>query len=228
MSPTTTRDAAKERTRVLVLHHADACFRELGFDAATIKIIAERAGVSVGSVMSVGDKQALLVASFDRAIAERHDQQATDLQAIGAENDTEDLAERLAALVTPFITLFATDPVLSRRYAAILVSGAHESELFKSLATTLKLTFASVLHANNVVSAAAQNPLTPRPNRAATPPASSRATQLADALYYAYLGVLFSATGSKSDATGSELAGQLAADVARVFRAILETNGAGQ
>ncbi|MBV9511482.1 MAG: TetR/AcrR family transcriptional regulator [Caulobacteraceae bacterium] len=46
------REAAKQATRERVLEAARALFEEIGYEEATIRMIAKRAGVSVGSVFT--------------------------------------------------------------------------------------------------------------------------------------------------------------------------------
>ncbi|MBO1901880.1 TetR/AcrR family transcriptional regulator [Leucobacter weissii] len=177
------RDEARERTRARVLDSAAHRFRQDGFDAATIRGIADDAGVSVGSVLAVGDKQSLLVEVFDRGIAELH-RQAPGARGSAA-GPASSSAEALLAIVKPFLGLFTADPALARRYAAILVAGAHRSEVFDSLARRLTDEFGDRFEA------------------AGRAPAEARAR--ARAAYYSYLGVLFSAAGA-GDRTSPDLA----------------------
>ena len=69
------RDVSRERTRAAVLDAATRLFRELGYEATSVRAIAASARVSVGAVMAVGSKDDLLVSSFvgeiERLSAER-------------------------------------------------------------------------------------------------------------------------------------------------------------
>ncbi|MFF8846251.1 TetR/AcrR family transcriptional regulator [Streptomyces sp. NPDC015127] len=168
------RAAKREATRLKVLASAERLFRERGFGPTTIRQIAADAEVSTGTVMSVGDKDALLVAIFDTWIAAvhhsrvgRHGQSdATPLTPAAA-------AGQVMSLVEPFITYFALDLELSREYAAVIVRGAHESEVFRALAGVLIAELEALL---------ARAPLTAAEARAG-----------ARTLYFAYLGILMTA-----------------------------------
>jgi AcrR family transcriptional regulator len=63
------RAEQKRRTRLTILEAARARFAGVGYEAATIRDIADAAGVSVGSVHAhFGDKQVLLLACFHAQI----------------------------------------------------------------------------------------------------------------------------------------------------------------
>lgn len=123
------RALSAQVTRERILTAAHQLFVSQGFAATTIRQIAARAEVSVGSVMAIGDKAGLLVLIFDQLIALNHDD---DLAQI-ARKEKMDRAEQLIAVVSPFIDLFAAHMDLARTYAAILVSGAHSSTVFTEL-----------------------------------------------------------------------------------------------
>ncbi|MFD7428743.1 TetR/AcrR family transcriptional regulator [Streptomyces sp. NPDC059818] len=154
-----------------MLSSAERLFREQGFGSSTIRQIATDAEVSTGTVMSVGDKDALLVAIFDTWIAAvhhgregRHERgDATPLSADAA-------ARQVMNLVEPFITYFALDLELSREYAAVIVRGAHASEVFQALAQALLTELETLL--------------------ARTPRTAAGAGAGARTLYFAYLGIL--------------------------------------
>jgi TetR/AcrR family transcriptional regulator, cholesterol catabolism regulator len=71
---TTLRDARKLATRRRVLDAAHALFEDVGYEAATIRAIAKRAGVSVGSVFSS-------FASKSHVLSEVMQERLTDLYA---------------------------------------------------------------------------------------------------------------------------------------------------
>lgn len=201
-----TRSELREATRLRVLDSARRLFEARGFNATTVRAIAADAGVSAGTVMTVGDKRTLLVKVFDEAIGAVHASRA--FRAPDGESATRDAAvepvesatpdgsaagpvppETLAAQVTdllePFISLFAAHPDLSRAYAAALISGAHASEVFGGLRTLLIAEIASVL------------------SRAAGGDAGSRvdADALAASIHLLYIGAVFEwATGTELDA----------------------------
>ncbi|MDN6124297.1 MAG: TetR family transcriptional regulator, partial [Brevibacterium sp.] len=56
------------RTEEKVISAAADLFLELGFRATTVRGIAHRAEVSVGRVMTAGDKEVLLIRCYDRWI----------------------------------------------------------------------------------------------------------------------------------------------------------------
>ena len=84
--PTTKR----ERTRALLRDLALRSFRERGYDATTIRLIAAEAGVSVGTTNYHFASKADLVQELYLAVQEQHRDAATPLLA-----DTTDLIERL-------------------------------------------------------------------------------------------------------------------------------------
>lgn len=69
MSPGSVRAQQKQRTRAALLAAAQAEFAARGFDAATIRDIAHRAGVATGTVfVHFPDKQALLAEVLHEAL----------------------------------------------------------------------------------------------------------------------------------------------------------------
>jgi len=170
-----TRAQQRDATRVRVLDTAAALFRERGFDGTTIREIAARSGMSAGSVMAVGDKDSLLVQTFDTVIADAHRDRSGSAPARDLRPE-----RALASLVRPFVSLFTADEELARKYASIVVSGRAPSALFTHLAATLIDEFAEVLGV----------------------PDHPRTQALARAAYFAYVGVLMSwaaAPGASSD-----------------------------
>ncbi|MFF1923431.1 TetR/AcrR family transcriptional regulator [Streptomyces sp. NPDC058221] len=150
---------------------AERLFREQGFGASTIRQIATDAEVSTGTVMSVGDKDALLVAIFDTWIAAVHEGRDGERE----QGHVTPLAPAAATqavlnLVEPFITYFALDLELSREYAAVIVRGTHASAVFQALARALLTELETLL---------ARTPLT-----------ATQAGAGARTLYFAYLGIL--------------------------------------
>ncbi|WP_026420302.1 MULTISPECIES: TetR/AcrR family transcriptional regulator [Actinoalloteichus] len=178
----TTRDRLRSATHAKVLAAADALFLEQGFAATTVRDIAASAGVSVGTVMAVGDKSGLLVAIFDRLIEQVH------LARRGSVTEPPSAtgvpcAARVMSLLTPFLDLFTTRPGLARAYASILVAGNHSSTVFTELSTTLVDEIRDVLEAGGR-------------------PGTRDPTSLATAIYFAYVGALFGwAAGPDDEAT---------------------------
>lgn len=148
----TQREAAKRATAKRVLSAAQKLLDREGFEATTVRDIAAECGVSVGTVMAVGDKRALVVQVFDGLIAQAQTlperQEITGSQGTHASTLTlhpPEQAERLLALVEPFVTIFTSHLQLARTYASILASGKHDSWLFTDLAARLIAEFAQVL-----------------------------------------------------------------------------------
>ena len=133
----TSREDARLATEGRVTESAEKLFLRDGFRATTVRDIAVDAGVSVGSVMKVGDKSALLVSIFDRSIARMHQDRATPEVRQSAHVESEPLMDRLYAALGPFLEIFASQMELAREYAAALVSGTHQSVVFEELAVVL-------------------------------------------------------------------------------------------
>lgn len=178
------RAVQREATRLKVLASAERLFREQGFGSSTIRQIATDAGVSTGTVMSVGDKDALLVAIFDTWIGAVHHGREAEY----GRGEVTPLSPGAAAtavldLVEPFISYFALDLELSREYAAVIVRGTHESEIFQTLAGALLAELEALL---------SRTPLT------ATGAAAGART-----LYFAYLGILMTVGYGTLDQRGA-------------------------
>lgn len=153
-----------------MLSSAERLFRDQGFGATTIRQIASDAGVSAGTVMAVGDKDALLVAIFDGWITAVHDLREAPTTRRRLSRSAA-LTEALE-LFEPFVAYFSGDEDLAREYAAIITRGRHPSAIFQGLGERLTREVQVVLE------------------RARAPrPASG-----ARAVYLAYLGVLMTAS----------------------------------
>ncbi|QIK70958.1 TetR/AcrR family transcriptional regulator [Propioniciclava coleopterorum] len=160
----TIRDMQRRETVATVLHTAAELFEAKGFTETTIRDIATACGLSIGTVMSVGDKNGLLLATFDHQISEIHERR-TDTPA-----HEGDAVDQIAALLDPLVDLFTSNPRLARSYASILIAGDNEPNAFTELSQTLIAEIEAVLdHGNRGgVSASAR------------------------AVYFAYIGRLFS------------------------------------
>ncbi|NMD54756.1 MULTISPECIES: TetR/AcrR family transcriptional regulator [Tsukamurella] len=169
--PVQSRAEAKAGTRARVLAAADRSFRAHGFAGTTVRAIAADAGVSVGTVMAVGDKDALLIAIVDEWIAAVHTSRdaGKGLPALGRAEATA----RLVGIVAPFVTYFNADGDLSREYAAVLARGKHRSRTFGDLADELQSDFERIFAAAGC----------------ADPGAAART------LYFVYIGLLFATSG---------------------------------
>ena len=192
----TARTEARQTTRLAVLHTAARLFDERGFLGTTVRDVAQEAGVSVGTVMAAGDKEALLVELFDRLIEER--QQLADTQVLSA---NVWCGANAVAVVEPFVMLFEERRDLAQAYASILVSGRHSSVVFTDLARRLIAVFEQLLTA-----CGCSHPMEARGR--------------AEALHAAYIGSLFiwSATPERS-------ASESLAQLRDVFAAICPHEG---
>jgi AcrR family transcriptional regulator len=177
------RNALKLSTNAKVIAAAATLFHERGFESTTVRDIALAAQVSVGTVMSFGDKSALLVRIFDEGIERLHSERVLPPGAESPNAVVRSLqsacADRVFELLHPFVVLFAEQAGLARSYASILVGGKHASRVFTELAQMLKREIREVISDQNGGCAADPEPRT-------------------EALYLAYIGMLFtwSADGS--------------------------------
>lgn len=171
------RSEQREATRSEVLAAAEGLFLARGFEATTVRDIAEAAGVSVGTVMSVGDKRGLLAAVFERGIALVGERRAVEGGAHGDRpvSPSASPADRIVELVRPYVELFAARVDLARAYGAVLMDGAHGEGVFGALSRDLREEFVRVLTA----------PPSPHP----APEAAARAIHLV------YLGTLLAWAG---------------------------------
>lgn len=161
------RTFARLETRRAVLEAASRLLHSRGFQATTVRDIALEAGVSVGTVMSVGDKEALLVETFDGLISER--QERADVRVFSGEACC---GADAVAVVEPFAVLFEEHRDLAQTYASIIVSGRHSSVVFTDLANRLTAVFEQLLTVCGCSS-------------------SGEVQSRANALYSAYIGSLF-------------------------------------
>lgn len=141
------RSEQRDATRREVLTVAEGLFLERGFDATTVRDIAAAAGVSVGTVMSVGDKRALLAAVFERGISLVDERRAMERAESGERRDASggDSVARIVDLVRPYLKLFASRIDLARAYGAVLMDGTHGGGVFGVLGAALQHEIARVL-----------------------------------------------------------------------------------
>lgn len=190
------RNETRQATRRAVLEAASRLFGERGFASTTVRDIAQEAGVSVGTVMAAGDKEALLIELFDGLIDQR--QQHIDTLTSDANEPCGDSA---VAIVEPFVTLFEERRDLARTYASILVSGRHTSVVFTDLSHRLVTVFEQLVTTYGC-------------------PDPADAHRQAEALYSAYIGNLF-IWASTTEQSGAGLLTQLR----KVFTAICPPTG---
>ena len=101
------RKDQKARTRSTILQAARDLFAERGYEAATMRELATRAGVAVGTInLHFADKTSLLAAALDEDI---------EAALAGAEVPADaSLERRLEALIRPLYAYYAERPDLSR------------------------------------------------------------------------------------------------------------------
>ena len=124
-----TRAEQSERNRALVLDAARSIFLALGYHAATVEEIADKAGFSRGVVYSrFGTKADLLLALLDRRIDELAEQNAALARGLSGDRGAVALIDQVAGrvhddpgwglLLIEFRVHAARDPELNQRYAA--------------------------------------------------------------------------------------------------------------
>lgn len=102
------RAEQKQKTRAALLASARALFVERGFERTTIRDVADRAGVAVGTVfVHFPDKPALLVATLDEQL------EATLTRAFATLPETSARAQ-LGHVVGALYRMYAKSPVLAR------------------------------------------------------------------------------------------------------------------
>jgi AcrR family transcriptional regulator len=104
----TRREEQKAQTRRLVLECAYGLFEEKGYEKATMRELAARAGVGLGTIFKhFPDKSALLAAAFE-------DDLGRAVEASFASLPDADLATRFLHLVRDLYEFYARRPSLSR------------------------------------------------------------------------------------------------------------------
>ena len=108
--------SAGRKMRLDAVHRAAGeLFGNQGYETTTIRQIAERAGVSTGTVMSVGDKASLLLGLITVAI------DGLMPPRIRTDGPVRDL---VWACYEPYFAFYAENPELSRPYAGILLGSS--------------------------------------------------------------------------------------------------------
>ena len=123
------RDVSRERTRAAVLDAATRLFRELGYEATSVRAIAASARVSVGAVMAVGSKDDLLVSSFvgeiERLSAER----------FGTAEPDQGLppARVVEEILVGYFDLISSQEELARAWGAALLTNDRHADTLRHL-----------------------------------------------------------------------------------------------
>ncbi len=87
-----------EQTRAAILDAALGLFEEAGYDATTMRAVAERAGVSVGNAYYYFDSKEHLIQGFYDRVSVEHDAVSVDLEHAGrAEPGVQDAGGELLA-----------------------------------------------------------------------------------------------------------------------------------
>ncbi|WP_169251137.1 TetR/AcrR family transcriptional regulator [Brevibacterium sp. 'Marine'] len=134
------RSGKRRQTEDRIIGAAAKLFLDHGFKATTIRAIAKAAEVSVGRVMAVGDKDAILVACFDRWIGQLQAGTYTAPPRRGSlsQRGSSSVQRHLLELFLPFLEFFAEHEDLSRDYAAAMMRVRGEPEVFNALAVDLQ------------------------------------------------------------------------------------------
>ena len=179
------RSGKRQKTEDRIIGAAAELFLKHGFKATTIRAIAKAAEVSVGRVMSVGDKDVILVRCFDRWIGQLQNgtytpparrtslsRRGTDTGVTtGPPRPSSAVQRHLLELFLPFLEFFAEHEDLSRDYAAAMMRVKGEPEVFNALAVDLQSRLSESLVSIGIN--------------------EDHARASAAALYDSYLGILF-------------------------------------
>lgn len=124
MTTAATREPQQDRsraTRARLLEAAITCLAELGYQASTVAVVAERAGVSRGAAQHhFPTREALFTAALEHVTAIRADEMRRELAELSAAPDTATVIELVFTLFTG--TLF-------RAALALWVAAANEPAL---------------------------------------------------------------------------------------------------
>lgn len=167
------RSGKRQKTEDRIIGAAAELFLKHGFKATTIRAIARAAEVSVGRVMSVGDKDVILVRCFDRWIGQLQNGTYTASPRRGSlsQRGSSSVQRHLLELFLPFLEFFAEHEDLSRDYAAAMMRVKGEPEVFNALAVDLQSRLSESLVSIGIN--------------------EDHARASAAALYDSYLGILF-------------------------------------
>ncbi len=107
--PTGVRELSKQESQHRIMVAARELFAELGYDRATMRQIAAKAGLTVGALFNhVTDKRDLIYLIFNEDVSK-----VVDL-ALTAPRAYQTFAEKLRSVAEHYYRLFASEPVLSR------------------------------------------------------------------------------------------------------------------
>lgn len=118
------RATQKEATRNKVLDTAYVLFVSVGYADTNVRAIAQKANVSVGTVMNVGSKQSLLIQTIGHRITVMHD-------------ELRGQSDNLLDVLAPFLKMFTGQEELSKAYGAALITQGDNGEILNELRTLL-------------------------------------------------------------------------------------------
>ena len=103
------RELSKQESQHKIMVAARELFAELGYDRATLRQIAAKAGLTVGALFNhVTDKRDLIYLIFNEEVSTVVD------MALSAPRPYQSFAVKLRSVVEQYYRLFASEPVLSR------------------------------------------------------------------------------------------------------------------
>jgi AcrR family transcriptional regulator len=121
----TRREAKKEDKRRRIVEAARALFAEAGFDGATTREIARRAGIGAGTLfLYAPTKLDLLLMLYIDGLRE------STLQGLTATSPEDPLLDQCVHIFGGFFRLYEPDPLLARRFVreTLFVEGARQQE----------------------------------------------------------------------------------------------------
>ena len=103
------RAQAKRASQEKIISAARRLFSQFGFEATTLRHIADAAGLGITTLFNhINDKRDLIYLIFNDQVEE------VTYRAIAAPRPKHDFREKILAISEPYFRLFATEPVLAR------------------------------------------------------------------------------------------------------------------
>ena len=103
------RERSKQERHDRIMIAARKLFAERGYDATTLRGIAERAGLGAGTLFSyISDKRDLIYLVFNQEVST-----VTDAS-LAAPRAWQSFNEKILSMVAPLYRLFGSEPILSR------------------------------------------------------------------------------------------------------------------
>ena len=123
------------------MNTAARLFKEFGYDATSVRMIAHHAGVSVGAVIAVGSKDDLLVSSFLREIEQVSAKRAEAPPTSAAASPILVVEE----IFTGYFHLISNRADLARAWGAALLTNARHADTLRYLHDSLTTEVNAVL-----------------------------------------------------------------------------------